>query len=155
MQKKIQILGVIIMVCLGLFCGCVNNNGTFYNLQEAYDNGWLTQKDLQSIAFYYNGGSSDESFIPEPKNPEILSKKTEEQIKKTYLNVIKKDFPNAKTSGISIAEYYGVYNDCIAVRIKDNYYAVDIAVEPDYKIGGVSFYNFTLSGIQIWREGNM
>jgi len=153
MQKKILIIGVTLMICLGFFSGCTSIKGSFYSLQEAYDNGWLTQEDLQSLAYYYNVGSNDESFVPKPKNPESLSKETENMIIKTHLEGIKKDFPTATISDVNIAEYYGVYNDCIAISVRDNYYAIDVLVEPEYIVGGVSFYNFTLPGLQIWRDG--
>ena len=66
----IIIFGVILMICLGFFNGYGSPKGNFYSLREAYDNGWLTQEDLQSLAYYYNGGSDDES-LHQSLNPEF------------------------------------------------------------------------------------
>ncbi|MCL2796937.1 MAG: hypothetical protein FWD58_02635 [Firmicutes bacterium] len=34
--------------------------GTFYSLQEAFDNGWLTQNEVRSIAYYHNNSFFDD-----------------------------------------------------------------------------------------------
>lgn len=39
----------------------------------------------------------------------------------------------------------------IAVGITDNYNSYDLLIIPEYKIGDITFYNFALSDIRIWR----
>jgi len=82
--------------------------GTFYSLQQAYDEGLLTQDDLKNIAYYHHGSmeydfeklceedlvltegeieiirqyqNENAGFIPAPKIPEVLSAETEQAIK--------------------------------------------------------------------------
>lgn len=153
MIKKIIALGVMIIMAVSL-TACENTKGSFYSLQEAYEQNWLTQENLKNLAYYYNGESDDENFVPTTKNPESLSTDVENKIKKTHLTGIKKDYPTATVSGIHIVEYYGIYNDCVAVYIKDDYRVIDILVEPEYIVGGILFRNFSSPGLRIWREKN-
>ncbi|MCL2798070.1 MAG: hypothetical protein FWD58_08475 [Firmicutes bacterium] len=37
--------------------------GAFYTLQEAFDNGWLTQNEIRSIAYYHNSRYLDDDGI--------------------------------------------------------------------------------------------
>lgn len=154
MIKKMIVLGVVLVMVIALVACGPENKGSFYSLREAYDNGWLTQEDLKSLAYYYNGGSNDESFVPKPKTPEFLSKEIENKIRKTYLSEkkIKKDFPFATIKRISITGYYGIYNDCIIVGVTDDYYRYDYVVEPEYIIGEVLIRNYTSSRLLVWRE---
>ena len=137
--------------------------GAFYTLQEAYDNGWLTQADLMSIAYYHNGGRwhneeiMSEDYEPLPKTPEVLSNLTELKIKHTAVNEFKMEFPGtpsaliAKVEDFTINEYNGTYNGCIAVRMIDNFTGYwDVVVAP--KIAGIRFYYGNTNYIKIWRE---
>ena len=49
------------LVAAVLVAGCKPEQqyavGNFYSLEEAYENGWLTQEDILSIAYYYNQGA--------------------------------------------------------------------------------------------------
>jgi len=152
--KKIISFGVFLIMAVSLFFGCgPENKGHFYSLKEAYDKGLLTQDELKSLAYYYNDGSDDEDFVPKLKVPEILSNDTEKRIKETYLSdKVKKDYPNATISGIRIIEYYGVYNDCIAVFVVDEYRVIDVRIEPECMVGDVLFRDFTFPGLEIWCE---
>jgi hypothetical protein len=80
MEKKFVIFGIILMM-LFLLGSCNSEeeklgNGTFYNLEEAYDLELLTVEDLHNIAYYYRS-IADENFVPKTKNPETLSQETE------------------------------------------------------------------------------
>jgi hypothetical protein len=90
----------------------------FYSLQEAYDQGLLTHEDLQSIAYYHNGGyfdvneeftgwGYDENFTPVPKTPEILNVETENKIKELQAYNLRTREPNATAENVAIIEYYG------------------------------------------------
>lgn len=75
MLKKIFILGVALIMMLGVFglTACGKPKGTFYSLDDAFDNDWLTTEQLQSIAYYYYEESIShdhvecEPFVPMPK----------------------------------------------------------------------------------------
>jgi hypothetical protein len=123
--------------------------GMFYTLQEAFDNGWLTQYERQSILYYafetsvhksleyyFVFGGSDKDFVPIPKSPNKL---TEEMImiinesQEEYL----REHPTMPIFDASVKDknvipsYYGVYNDFIAMRLYDNDYYV---ATPEQKI---------------------
>ena len=85
-MKKL-LLSVLTLIALFavLICGCSDESlyqGQFYTLQQAYENHWLTQEDLKSIAYYHNVGIAGneevmgENYQPQPKTPEILDKIT-------------------------------------------------------------------------------
>jgi hypothetical protein len=157
MQKKLCI-GLILIMSFILLCGCtdeVEKKGDFYTLQEAYDQGLLTKDALESIAYYQNGGSDDENFVPIPKNPEELSEETENAIKETRVYDIRNDsqepIKKAKTDDVSITQYYGTYNTCVAVMLDEAYYAYDAALW-DVTIGGIPFHYKDGNRIIIWKQ---
>ena len=120
--------------------------GTFYTLQEAYDNGWLTQADLQSIANYNNNG------IP---YPESLSDYIAKSIKKSWAKKEKEDNPatDITEEKVTICQYYGTYNDCVAV-IVDEWGAQYIDIHAPYtvEIGSVIFnYNYPWPEIVVYK----
>lgn len=120
-------------------------------METAYENGWLSIENLQSIAYYYQG-NDDASFDPMPISPKNLSEETKKRIKRTHLALIKKDYPFANINGVHITEYFGTYGDCIAVCVMDDYRKIDVLEIPELEIGGVMFYNFTQPGLMIWRN---
>ena len=71
MKKFVKRFTLIVMaacmVFTGLtFAGCGETvQGEFYSLQEAYDKGWLTQDDLLSIAYHYQGRRDNEELMGE------------------------------------------------------------------------------------------
>ena len=82
-MKKLKILAVVLALgalCMGMLSGCDNGKdgletgeGTFYTLQKAYDEGYLTKEEIMSIAYYHNGGRvyneeiMSEEYTPIPK----------------------------------------------------------------------------------------
>lgn len=104
--------------------------GTFYTLQEAYNNGWLTQADLMSIACYHNGGQRyneeimSDDYKPAPKTPEILSKNVDLAIRQTLVNDLNKEYDSDSfvLNNIVVCAYYGTYNGGAAIRMV---YSVD------------------------------
>jgi hypothetical protein len=119
--------------------------GTFYTLQEAYDEGFLTQQDLQSIAYYQNG---------EFDNPTVLSAETEKAIKETRADILR-DLPNpvksAKAEDVSILKYYGKYECFAAIMITDAYTDY-IRAERDVTVAGVLFHYSDGNDIVIWKS---
>lgn len=159
MSKKIVCLGVtlviVVIMMLSMTACAPKQRGTFYTLEEAYDQGLLTQDDLKSIAYYQNGESEDEDFEPMPKNPEELSEKTEKAIKETRAYDLRnrnpKPIEEAKAKDITILKYYGTYNDCVAVLL-DDMFGGYFPIEREVIIAGVSFYYIGSDNIMIWKE---
>lgn len=109
--------------------------GSFYTLQEAYDNGWLTRDDLMSIAYYhhkntmndgymFNSDLMGEDFKPIDNFPDSLSKQLELSIRKTRLNSLNAEYSTDEFTleNVGISSYYGSYNGGVAIRM---YYAED------------------------------
>lgn len=151
------ILGIVMV--FGIVC-CNVVMGRFYTLQEAYENGWLTQADLMSIAYYHNGGRAhneeimDEDYEPTPKSPEVLSKWTESKIKMAAAKEYRgKEYniKDAKARGFTITEYCGTYGDCVAVMMKDNYSDGPAIVWTDI-VAGVNIYYGDGRTMKIWRR---
>ena len=144
-MKKVLIFFILffvgIITVLGIVgCNGKNNQGTnvetdakknqeipaksFYSLQEAYDNGWLVQEDLKSIAELVN---TDNSLSIDKLNDEILAEIIDSY---TALHHVESD--------TVVIMYYGNFN---------NYYAVDISISGagaatvirEVNVGGVKF----------------
>jgi hypothetical protein len=110
---------------------------------------------LESIAYYQNGGSGDETFSPIPKDPEELSDETENAIKETRVYDIRNDSQNpikrAKTDDVSISRYYGTYNTCVAVMLDEAYYCYTDALR-DITIDGIPFHYKDGNNILVWKQ---
>jgi len=119
--------------------------GTFYSLQEAYDEGLLTYDDLRTLA-YGNGLNNEDGFVPIPKTPGVLSTEIENAIKYNYMYYIQcKDEKH-----VQIEYYGGTYGDCVAVVIESCLTSISV-VNWQESIGGI---NFIYSGdfqIIIWK----
>jgi hypothetical protein len=124
--------------------------GTFYSLQEAYDEGLLTVENLQSIADYHN---NDISY------PEDLDDFVSESIKKAWAELIRTDETNPipeATAEEFVLTYYGTYNNCIVV-ILDYGIHIDQVIPPvTVTVGGVSFYyaqpRYSGYSIVCWKQ---
>ena len=164
-MKKIICLGVLSVMCLGLFFGCETARakekptGKFYTLQDAYDQGLLTVDDLQSIAYYYyedciaHDHAECESFVPIPKKPLTLDTETQEAIKQEYLSgLLTLDYAQGATlDNITIKNYLGTYGKCIIVGIIDDCALYDYLFETEHYIGGVLFRNFCGNFARVWK----
>ncbi|MCL2797771.1 MAG: hypothetical protein FWD58_06930, partial [Firmicutes bacterium] len=130
------------------------------------DNGWLTQEDLRSIAYYHHDGKKivfddsnfcyewldeEESYIPIPKIPECLDTETEKQIKQTRVNELRErsNVKKAKVDGISIVHYYGTYSGSVALKTRDKYTLFSQGVTV-IVIASIVF-SFT-EPIRIWKD---
>ena len=161
-MKKL-FLSVLILAALFAVALCgssckVKYQGEFYTLQQAYDNNWLTQDDLKSIAYYHNGGIKyneeimGEDFQPQPKTPEVLGKAIERSVKQTYIDSFLTD-RNAKISEVYIDEYCGCYNGCYPLMMSDNYSGTTGA-ESRQTVGGVIFHYNSGNKIKVWKQTN-
>ncbi len=150
-----------------LFSGCGNPNDNsdgsipikgLYTLDEAYQYGWITESDLQSIAYYYHEHRHEEDwdkllpddFTPKQKDPETLEE-FETQIKTDYLNKVI-NVPNGSFDQVDLYAYYGAYYDCFAIEITDTYFLYDYLIEPEHKIGNVTFLRYSNAFVRIWKK---
>ena len=131
--------------------------GSLYTLQEAYDNGWLTQEELLSIAYYHHsqtlGSNSSltfntelmgENFQPIEKSPETLSTLLNNTIRQTVLNDLNNEFDSNsfELKQIYIGAYYGAYNGGVAVIIlysRGDDIALNDVIHEDV-VANVTFY---------------
>lgn len=93
MKKFLSILISIISVVFisFAFVGCdgeeIEVRGKYYDLEEAYENGWLTEDDLKSVSCKFN-----DTFYSYEENPysgmftstEELSEEIQIELKKAY-----------------------------------------------------------------------
>ena len=147
MKKTLLTISVIIITVIFLsavLCACTQEEetpeyieGAFYSLQEAYDNGWITEENLQSIADLYHNKQTA---------PEIdISEAVSYSIKKTFADECK-----APVEEVSY-RYYGECNGCFAVRLSKKDMVVDGSMFVE-TIGNVSItYNTGSSRIEIWK----
>lgn len=128
MVKKITglIIGALLLFSL-VACSVSKEDGmgTFYSLRDAFDKNIVTQDDLKNIAYYLNGNSDDDTFIPTPLSPTYLSDEVEKSIKLTAVYELhtrgENSKPEATVEDITIIGYYRTYNDYIAVRLNDSF----------------------------------
>ncbi|MCM1368726.1 MAG: hypothetical protein NC184_07985 [Roseburia sp.] len=135
-----------------------------YTLKQAYDNKWLTQDDLLSIAYYYdctdifhdaqfNSELMGDGYEPKPKIPQELDEQTSNGMIQAYLNehmqIKKEDAWKYNIENDNIY-YLGAYNGCVAAIIRyfggtqANWAEVVAGVAFSYPHGGVQ--------ILIWKE---
>lgn len=165
-KKKVAILAIVLSLvaaAVAAVCaGCAperqktSSDGSFYSLEEAYEDELLTQDDLRNIAYYYHTryGETEHvgaSFEPSPKTPETLSEDTQNKLRRTYLNEVIK-MPDGSPDEVVIRGYFGTYNGCVVVDISDNYHQYDYVFEPEHEIGGVTFYDYVSAFLRVWAE---
>lgn len=155
MSKKLIVIAVFAIMLFGVVAllGCTPEEdeivakGTFYSLQEAYDDGFLTVENLHSIADYHNNGIS---------YPEELDDFASESVKKAWVESLRTDKtnprPEATSEEIVITKYYGTYNNCIVVILDYGTHA-GISIPVTDKVGGVSFnYGHPRYSIVCWKQ---
>ena len=149
----------LIFVLTGAGCSpereYANSEGSFYSLQAAYESGWLSQDDLKNIAYCYHISQdaedrTEETFEPSPKVPETLSAETEYKIKRTYLNDVI-GMEDGSFEHVFIYGYYGTYDGNVVVAVTDDYHGYDYVIEPQYDVGGVTFYRYVAAYLRVWR----
>ncbi len=152
MMKRLICVLTIFFVMFG-FVGCKDTEeyemkGTFYTLQEAYDEGLLTVENLQSIADLHNVGT---------ESADTLSSDIEESIKETAAANMRNDelssIPEAVADGFLILRYYGTYNNSVAVIMNNPYIGNPAAIVSELEtIAGVSFHYLGYEKIEIWKQ---
>ncbi len=116
----------------------IDVRGKFYNLKQAYDNGWVSEDDVKSIAcHYYDIFEFEENpYSGLYEIPEKLNKELENEVKQAYLEQIAK-YPDGLLYDVEIYNYFGTYNGNVVAGISSCYDNFDITIEEDYEIGGV------------------
>ncbi len=143
----IMLFGVVVLTACTPEDDEIVAKGTFYSLQEAYDEGFLTVGNLQSIADYHNNGVS---------YPEKLDDCVSESVKKAWAETLRTDEtnprPEANAEEIVITNYYGTYNNLIVVMLDYGRYT-DISIPVTDTVGGVSFnYGHPRYSIVCWIQ---
>ena len=162
MKKVVCFVAACVLVLVAVFaaaCGGYRPQGQFYTLQEAYEQGYLTYDELMSIAYYHHAGNLNneevmpEDYVPQPKTPDVLDQKTEQQIKKDAAHKYNNDpdyESHYKAESFIIERYYGTYGDCVAVLIKGPFlYAQAFWSE---KVAGITFKYGEENPMMIWRK---
>lgn len=146
-MKIKKLLGVLV-VCLlmtMMCCGCTKVYERT-ELETAYENGYITEEQLKSIAYYFNNKN-----VKDPPEPDFelipqkrLSKFKENKIKRTYLKRprVADDYRNNNIHYIWKYEYYGTYNGYAVAFVMDNLNTYRLKTEPVKTIGGVTFNNY-------------
>lgn len=144
--KRFYLLLVTIFFLI-LASSCVKGKieGEFYNIEDAYEQKFLTRDDLLNIAYYYNGSKNinDSDFVPKEVSINELSKSVSNSIKRTHLKRIQEYVENGKIEKVHISHYFGKYGKCIVLTIYDEYIKIDPLIVPEYVIDGVKFLNFS------------
>ena len=117
-------------------------SGRLYDLEKAYENGWLGEDDLKSLACYYYGVDSEENpysgFYTKPDDK--LSKEIKSELKDAYLRQVAETW-STRLDDASDYRYYGTYNGNIVVSIRWEGGCI-YPIISDKEIGGVVFKNF-------------
>lgn len=144
MKKLVSILiSLVCIICIALsFTGCVSK-GKFYSLEQAYDNGFLTIEDLQSIAEIYNG---------EAVCTQELDGKTEKAIKSSIVDILKNEGETkAQIEDTEIVKFYGKYSDCFVVTYDSVYWMYPTnAVNEWFYVADIAFHKTNHLGISVW-----
>lgn len=115
-----------------------------YELEEAYESGYLTRNTIENLFYYLNKNRNKESdlpedFMPKPIRPEILSLRITNLLKQSFIDkTLVKLKPDATYDKIDLIEYWGVYGDIMAAAMMDTYFPFDV-LYIDVLIDGILF----------------
>ena len=120
----------------------------------------INSRETSSKKENSEGASSASEWVAKPKNPAILSEETANQIKQTHLDDMRKqpwfeddDFvPPASIDGVEL-DYYGTYNDCVAVKIYG--YEMHLTEPWEDTVAGVTFMYGSSNEIKVWHNGRL
>ena len=149
-NNLICMLAVVLLGVLVLCAACAPQaSGTFYSLEEAYENGWLTRDDLQEIADLHNANTQC-AEKPDGEIAELIKKAAAWELK----NDEKSPIVEAKAEDFTILKYYGVYHqDCYVVMLDEPYFEFPAVEVDEWKeIGGVQFHITSFYEIKVWKK---
>ncbi len=144
MRKLIILLFNLFLIYTVSSCAMVKFQNIQY-IDEAYEEGLISKDELEQIAYYYN--NYDNVILD--KNE--ISKHIQRKIKKDYNKEIMKEYANCSCStSISIDNYYGTYDKCIAISLSSKYVTLDPYIVEVYVVDDVKFYNYSPVFLRIW-----
>ena len=160
-MKRVKLLaGIlsIVLLCAGVLCGCNQNVGTLYSLEEVYAAKEIGKDDLLNIA-YHNGDAERnktalEGFEPIPigELSDEISLKIRECVAEDYRKDGKSEIA---AENIIIKNYLGCYNGYYAIRFTDNLFDYPAWEEnPEsyiQEVGGIEFSHWHTSLIFLWK----
>lgn len=161
MKKFLSIiLALVSVICVSFALGGCNNKtidkqvvvrGQYYDLTQAYENGWLNIDDLESIACcYYDSYNEENPYSGKFILTEKLTAKMEAELKQAFLEQIA-EFPEGDRAYVKIMCYFGTYNGNAIVRLFSDYVCEDPIIKEEFYIGGVLFKNFWLGDIRVYH----
>ena len=153
---RLLVICIIAALCVFTFAACENKeenpvgDGTFYSMQQAYENEFLTVTNLQSIANHQNNGTNPSDTLSAEleaaiKETAAASYRAQKNLNDEYM------YPNAKAEDFTIVKYYGTYNNCIAIMLSDIYSGYDGA-EWEVLVAEVLFTYYSGNRIIIWKQ---
>ncbi len=152
-MKKVLKIVLPIVLCVAILLpifSCLGPTGTFYSLEQAYNDKLISYEDLLNIAYNSNNYKYNEElfegFTPTEKGE--LDKSVERTIKKA----LSKRSKNREKPDTFIIYYYGCYNDYYVIK----YSNVDIEnpaviIEGFDIIGGIRFKKGFMS-FELWKK---
>ena len=153
MKKLIKIV-LPIVLCITMLmpiflCGCANY-GTFYPLEQAYNDKLISYEDLLNIAYhtgnYRYNEELFENFTPTEKGE--LDKSVERTIKKA----LSKRSKSREKPDTFIISYYGCYNGYYVVKCdNEDWLRPAVIIEGFDVIDGVRFRKGFLS-FELWKK---
>ena len=181
MLKRIICFGAALIMGMCIFCGCGKEpSGTFYTLQEAYDEGWISYEEVKNISYYSNNGQVYEKsmddipadidyrpegdgtkqidYTPIPRDPEKLDAKTTKKIRKDYLEFYK-EYTDAASSpwikiemeAIFLEAYCGKYSEFVAVKMNASFKRPGILIR--FFVDDIMFWGKT-HDVLLWKKGS-
>ena len=129
MLKKLLILGVAIIMLFSL-AACEEDKKMpvtetdFYQLQEAYYNGWIKREEIMHIVYFMDGevleakneneDGTKVDFVPQMEKPTLdsLDSKVADDMKNAFYEKHQDDFERAENviEDITITNFLGEYN---------------------------------------------
>ena len=137
--------------------------GAFCSLQTAYDNGWLTDKDLKDIAYYYkvitDPSITDSKVTSAVYNSDYVDALTLYAMKLTYIEEERQKYwpkTTRKPRDIFFGHIYGRFGPnakCFVLKLSALRLVGQPVIEPyfrDEKIGKYTFKNYCEMCIYVW-----
>lgn len=118
MKKLIKIvlpIVLVIAILLPIF-SCLGLTGKFYSLRDAYNNGFITKEELQTIADMHNNGQGRSEV-------DSLSFTVKKSIESSWARGLRKKYDrDIKARDVAVGYYYGEYNGYYVCILIDGYH---------------------------------